>query len=171
MNTMIRSVSSLTMAGILLFIPFVVDAAEEDWKKELLEEVVEVKNGKMTSLKFGLLSFPWAAKKDKKAQVRLYSEAPSRGIISRDNFVAITTQIQTTIFVGFAVRAKNINRSEVGGVNPKSFFDFNELEEPIGKVDIEVNIYMGKEGLQIEFVAPTADEAERKTITWPELLE
>ena len=30
---------------------------------------------------------------------------------------------------------------------------------------------MGKEGLQIEFVAPTADEAERKTITWPELLE
>lgn len=50
-------------------------------------------------------------------------------------------------------------------------FDFEELDEPIGKVDLEINIYMNKGGLQIEFVDTKENKTDRSTMTWKELLE
>ena len=32
-----------------------------------------------------------------------------------------------------------------------TFLEFDELDEPIGKVDLEINLYMSKGGLQMEF--------------------
>ena len=69
--------------------PLDICAEEKDWEKDLLEELVNVKDGKMTIQEYGLLSFP--ATPNKKVQIRLYSEAPAKDVITRDNFVAITT--------------------------------------------------------------------------------
>ena len=73
---------------------FKTNATETDVTKKLLEETVKIKDGKMMSLDFGLLSFPFLP--DAKTQVKLYSEAPSEGVISRDNFVAITALTQAS---------------------------------------------------------------------------
>ena len=61
-------------------------------------------------------------------------------------------------------RAKNTTDDELP-------FDFEELDEPIGKVDMEINIYMNKGGLQIEFVDTKENKTDRTTMTWKELIE
>lgn len=49
--------------------------------------------------------------------------------------------------------------------------EFDELDEPIGKVDLEINLYMSKGGLQMEFVNTRENRTERNTVTWKEFLE
>ena len=58
---------------------------------ELLEEAVEIKEDKMVIEEFGLLSIPSAP--DASMQLKLYSEAPAAGVVSRDNLVAITAML------------------------------------------------------------------------------
>lgn len=151
------------------FLSFKTSAAETDYKKKLLEEIVEITDGKMTSLDFGLLSFSFLS--DAKTQVKLYSEAPSEGVISRDNFVAITALTQASCFFGIAmdVKKKLDPKSKID--NPDALFDFEEIDEPIGRVDLEINIYMSKGGLQIEFIDTKQNKTDRHTMTWQEVLE
>ena len=77
----------LTLAGPMAVVPHRAIAPEVDWQKDLLEEAVEVKEDKMVIEEFGLLSIPSAP--EATTQLRLYSEVPAAGLVSRDSFVAI----------------------------------------------------------------------------------
>lgn len=151
------------------FSPTATEAAEEDPVKKLLKDVVNIENGKMTIREFGLLSFPWAP--NEKIQVKGYSEAPDSGVISRDNFVGITSMVQTVVFFGIAMKAQATTGAGVDLHTLDDAFEFDELNEPIGKVDLEINLYMSKGGLQMEFVNTRENKTERNTMTWKELLE
>ena len=148
---------------------FKTEAAETDLTKKLLEEKVVIKDEKMMSLDFGLLSFSFLP--DVKIRVKLYSEAPSDGVISRDNFVAITALTQASCLFGIAMDVKKELDPESKIDNPDALFDFEELDEPIGRVDLEVNIYMSKGGLLIEFIDKTENKTDRHKMTWQEVLE
>ena len=149
-------------------VPHKAKAAEKDIEKELLEEFVKIKDGKMTTLEFGLLSFP--SLPDVKIQVKNYAEAPADSVISRDNFVAITTMLLTIFYFQIATEVTPEHRSK-NATDDELPFDFEELDEPIGKVDMEINIYMNKGGLQIEFVDTKENKTDRTTMTWKELIE
>ena len=128
----------LTIACLMAVVPSRATASEVDWAKELLEEAVEVREDKMVIEEFGLLSIPSAP--DAGMQLRLYSEAPAAGVVSRDNLVAITTVLQTTFILEVAMSlAVNQNVESL-----RDLFDYKELDEPIGNVDMEINIYMSK---------------------------
>lgn len=153
---------SLTLACLMAVVPDRATASEVDWQKELLEEAVEVREEKMVIEEFGLLSLPSAP--DAGMQLRLYSEAPAAGVVSRDNFVAMTAMLQTIFFLEFAMSL---------AVNPNveslwDLFDYKELDEPIGKADVEINIYMSKGGLQMEFRDTRTNQTDRSTMTWKE---
>lgn len=149
-------------------VPHKAKAAEKDIEKELLEEFVKIKDGKMTALEFGLLSFP--SLPDVKIQVKNYAESPADGVISRDNFVAITTMLLTIFYYQIATEVTPEHRSK-NAADDELPFDFEELDEPIGNVDMEINIYMNKGGLQIEFVDTVENKTERSTMTWKEIIK
>ena len=128
----------LTLACPLAVVPHRAIASEVDWQKELLEETVEIKEDKMVIEEFGLLSIPSAP--DASMQLKLYSEAPAAGVVSRDNLVAISAMLQTTFMLEVAMAlAANTNAESL-----RDLFDYKELDEPIGNVDVEINLYMSK---------------------------
>ena len=166
------------MSYRMLFIPslifaclisFKANAAETDYEKELLEEVVKFKAGKMIIQEFGLLSFPFSP--DLKIQIKLYAEAPSERVISRDMFVGMTAMLQTIFFWQIAMDIKQELRPRSTMDDNEFPFDFEELDEPIGNVDVEINIYMSKGGLQMEFVNTQENKTDRHTMTWKEMFE
>lgn len=151
--------------------PHRIDAAETDIEKKLFKEIVKVEDGKMTSTEYGLLSFPLLS--DERTQYKLYAEAPADGVISRDNFIGITITMQAMILFQMAAVAHSeyaITCAEFTE-NPTEVFDIDELDEPIGKVDLEINFYMNKGGLQIEVVNTKNGTTNRNTMTWAEVFE
>lgn len=92
---------------------------------------------------------------------RLRSEAPAAGVISRDNFVALTTQVFTSIMIMALAEAYEVPASTF-----MNGFDYKKLSAPIGTPDLEINIIMTGEGLQIELVDTGSNERSRFTETW-----
>lgn len=148
-----------------------INAAETDIEKKLLEEMVEIEDGKMKSTEFGLLSFPKLS--GVTIRFKVYAEAPADGVISRDNFVALTTATQAMILFEIAVEAY----SEAGVSyaefmkNPSEILDIDELDGPIGSVDLEISFYMNQGGLQIEVADTYSGGTERHKMTWAEVFE
>lgn len=95
MRRQIGWILCLVVACHALYAPSVIVAEETDRASKLLEEAVQFENGKMTIQEFSLLSFPWAP--DEKIQLGFYSEAPESGVVSRDNFVGISSMLQTVL--------------------------------------------------------------------------
>lgn len=152
----------LTLACLMSVVPYGATASEVDWAKELLEEAVEIKEDKMVIQEFGLLSIPSAP--DASMQLKLYSEAPAAGVVSRDSFVAVTTLLQTTFVLEVAMAlAVDPNVESL-----RDLFSYKELDEPIGNVDMEINIYMSKGGVQVEFTDTRTNQTSRTTMTWAE---
>lgn len=148
-----------------------VSAAETEVEEKLSREIVKIVDGKMVSTEYGLLSFPLVS--SEKTQYKLYAEVPAEGVISRDNFVAITTTLQTMILFQIAAEAHSqfaITCAEFME-NPEQAFDIDELDEPIGRVDLEINFYMNKSGLQIEVVNTRKGDTNRHTMTWNDVFE
>lgn len=152
----------LTLACPMAVVPQRAIASEVDWQKELLEETVEIREDKMVIEEFGLLSIPSAP--DASMQLKLYSEAPAAGVVSRDNLVAITAMLQTTFMLEVAMAlAANTDAESL-----RDLFDYKELDEPIGNVDVEISLYMSKGGLQIEVRDTRTNQTNRSTMTWKE---
>lgn len=157
------------VATYAFFAPPSIEAAERESAKKLLEEVVKIENGKMTIQEFGLLSFPWTP--NETVQLGFYAEAPESGVVSRDNFVGISSMLQTVLLVGIALEAKTATGAQADLRDMDDLLEFDELDEPIGKVDLEINLYMSKGGLQMEFVNTRENRTERNTMTWQQLLD
>ena len=169
MKRQLRSISCIVVMCHALFAPNGLEAKETDPEKKLLEEVVKFKSGKMSIQEFGLLSFPWAP--DEKIQLRLRSEAPESGVVSRDNFVGITAVLQTVVLFGIAMEAQSSTGAAMDLRTLDDVFEYVELDEPIGNVDLEINLYMSKGGLQMEFVNTRENSTQRNTVPWKDLLK
>ena len=156
----------LAFICLIAVVPHRANAAKADWQKALLEDAVEVKGDKMTILEFGWLSFPSVP--EASMQLKIYSEAPANGVISRDNFVSITSVLQTVSLLDIAV-AMGATANE-NSESLAELFDFAALAEPIENVDLAINIYMHKGGIKMKFTDVRANETERYTMAWKELL-
>ena len=161
----------LALVCLVSFVPHGINAQETDVEKKLFKEIVRVADGKMTMTEYGLLSFPMVS--DEKTQYKLYSEAPAEGVISRDNFVAMTTGMQAVILFGMAAEANARYAKTFSELLERSeqAFDIEELDEPIGKVDLEINFYLTKGGMQIEYVNTRTGSTNRNTLTWDEIID
>ena len=87
-------------------------------------------------------------------QVSLSATAPTE-IMNKEFFNQFYTSFSTIALV------------ELGVVNEE--FEITELNDVIGKADIEIKYVMTKDGLQIEFIS--TDGNEKTTMTWKELFE
>lgn len=116
--------------------------------EELLEDIVELNDGRFTASHNYLLKITGT---ESNIQVSTYSECPIP-VISRDNFIAISTMV----FVKF-----------IDGMAQGQEHEIHDLDEIIGSPDIEMNLYMAKQGVQFELKAD--GEVFRETYTWDDM--
>ena len=138
----------------------------QDWREQLGRDAVTIKDGRMVYEQAGLVKIEIAGYEPARFQVRVRSEAPARGVISRDNFVALTAQTFVTLFLVLFAEAYEVPASAF-----LEGFDYTELAAPIGTPDIELNLAMTNEGIQIEIVNTASGERSRHTQTWAEVFK
>ena len=134
---------------LLLTVTVSFNAIGQVTQDELLEDIVTVVDNKFTASDYTLLIYRDGTST---LQIKSYAEAPSSGIISRDNFVLFFTNITMTIIEGLS--------NESGGIT-------ENLDELIGNPDITINIYMSKNGYQVE--TKTTEGTNRITQKWTDL--
>jgi hypothetical protein len=152
----------------LVLIPFVgflaAPLAAQEWRDELRSDLVTMQGAKMVIEESGLVTITLPDYEPSKFQAKLHSEAPVGGVISRDNFVAVTTMMETMLLLTAFAEAYQVPASQfVQG------WDFTELEAPIGTPDLEVNLVMTGDGMQFEVVNTSTGERSRETMTWAEV--
>ena len=135
----------------------------QDWQQELSEDLVTIEGGKMVLEDFGIIQVAFEGYEPVQHQVKVHAEAPEGGVVTRDNFVAITTTMAiTTWFTMFAEGYQASASDYFGAVS------FTDLDAPIGNPDLELNIYMTDEGMQFEVVNTQTGQRTRQTMTWAE---
>ncbi len=99
-------------------------------------------------------------------QVKSQAEAPAGGFISRDKFVVLFAETASSLRIDFA---ENL----IAGLTPSqalSALRCRRIKEPIGDVDLEVNLHMTSDGMQVEAVDTATGKKDRQTRTWDQLL-
>lgn len=139
-------------------------AAQQDWKQQLAKELVTIKDGKMVYEEYDLAKITLPDYQPVQLQLKIHSEAPANGVISRDNFVALTSSLTlVTFYTAYAQTYK------VPALQFLQAVDFTELTASIGTPDIELNLFMTDEGLQFEWVNTADGKRNRWTSTWAEV--
>lgn len=88
-------------------------------------------------------------------QIKAYAEAPATGLISRDNFIALTTTIATSTI-------EELTKEDEGAKT-------KDLSAIIGNPDITIKTFVAKEGVQVEVT--TSEGVNRSTMSWDDLLK
>ena len=128
---------------------------DEKWRKELAADLVKTADGKMTIVRYDLVTIRGEEEgSDRRKTVRVRSEAPESGVLSRDNFVAYTEKV----YMGF-----------LQGLADGEDFTTETMEPPKGDVDVEINVTMNRDGFQVEGVDKKTGEKSPVTQKWSEL--
>jgi len=141
-----------------------VAGSAQDWREELAADLVTIADGKMQYDEVGLLTLALPGYEKFRVQVRVHAEVASNGFMSRDNFVGITTTTFMTLLM-----ASYAQSYQVSAVDFLNGFDFDDLDDPIGNPDLELNLFMTDGGMQIEIVDTTTGKVTRNTMTWDEV--
>ena len=99
-------------------------------------------------------------------QVKSHMEASSDGFISRDNFLAFSTEIAFQLRVSFATDL-------IQGLTPIEAIgalQCKPIEAPIGKVDLELDLVMTPGGVQVAILETGSGQSDTQTRTWNQML-
>jgi hypothetical protein len=140
-------------------------SAQQSWQEELQQDLVEVRAGKMVVEGFSLDRVALPQYEPVEFQVGYYAEAPASGVISRDNFVAFTTLLTVTALQQIIAQAYNVSAIEF-----LEAYESHDLQQPIGRPDLEIKVYMTAEGFQLEVANTSTGESSRSTQTWDSML-
>ena len=121
-------------------------------------------DGKWVSDDYGIFTFELPGYEPFGVQVKVHSECPADGSISRDNFVAYASAIPLVTLLSTFGEWYDVGVSEFF-----QSFSYKELTAPIGTPDLELNLTMTAEGYQLEFINRTTDDTRRFVQTWEEV--
>ena len=152
------------MATVAL--PLRLSLQAQDWRARLGKDLVEIRDSTMVYNEIGLLKFSLPGYQTAQYQVKLHSESPVEGPMSRDNFVALTATTALTFLQTAFAQAYQVTAAQF-----LEAMDLTELEAPIGTPDLELNLVMTKQGMQFEFVNTTTGQRQRQTSTWEQVYE
>ncbi|HEX6133134.1 MAG TPA: hypothetical protein VFZ24_04085 [Longimicrobiales bacterium] len=155
---------TVPLCVLFLLLPVAGQAQNADWRAQLRADLVTVRDGKMMLEEFGLYELAFPGHDPIRMQVKVSSEAPVAGVISRDNFIALTTTWTMTVLITAMAAQFEVPVSE--------FMDalkMQELEHAIGTPDLELNFVMTAEGMEVEAVNTSDGTSERSVMRWAEL--
>lgn len=153
---------AVTLVGVLIALPIIAQA--QDWRAQLGADVVTIRAGKMVSDEVGLWKIQVSGYQASQVQVKVHSEAPAGGLVSRDNFVSLTTLMLTTVFLTALAESYQVPASQF-----LQAVDYTELKSAIGTPDMELNLVMTNEGMQLEVVNTASGQRNRQTMTWEQV--
>ena len=161
----------------------------------LRSEVVTEQDGKFTIDRFSICQLHRPAELGGGAsepfQVKSHMEASVDGFISRDNFVTFSTEIGfqsrpvasagscpvQPVCRGQAVHYRPIQVSFAAdfiqgltAIEAIGALQCKLLEAPIGKVDLELDVYMTPDGVQVGMLETGSGERDTQTRTWNQML-
>ena len=136
----------------------------QDWRAQLKSDDVVIRGGKMIYDEVGLYKIKVAGYEPAQVQVKVHSEAPQGGPISRDNFVSLTTLMFTMTFVAALAESYRVTASQF-----LQGLDYTQLKSAIGTPDLELNLTMTNEGMQFEVVNTSSGQRTRQTQTWEQV--
>jgi hypothetical protein len=139
-------------------------ASAQEWKHQLAKSLVVIRAGKMVSEEYQLAKIHVPGFEASQVQLKIHAEAPAVGLISRDNFVSLTTQLVVVTFYAAYADVYKVPASQF-----IQAVDFTELAAPIGTPDLEINVFMTADGLQFEIVNTATGQRTRSTTTWAEV--
>lgn len=142
-----KQIAILTLMGALLAL----NVKGQDYQARLLKDMVKTTAGKMTVDDFTLITLS----NGNTLQIKSHGEAPAAGVISRDNFVALFSQL-------VAQNNEEITKADEGATT-------KDLDEIIGNPDVIINIFVAKTGIQME--VKHGEEVNRTTFKWEELFK
>ena len=151
-------------AGIMLLSLAVTPVFAQDWRAQLKSDAVVIRGGKMIYDEVGLYKIKIAGYEPAQVQVKVHSEAPQGGPISRDTFVSLTTLMFTMTFVAALAESYRVTASQF-----LQGLDYTQLKSAIGTPDLELNLTMTNEGMQFEVVNTSSGQKTRQTQTWEQV--
>lgn len=153
-----------TVPGIMLLFLTPTTAGAQDWRAQLKDDAVVIRGAKMIYDEVGLYKIKVAGYDPAQVQVKVHSEAPAAGLISRDNFVAMTTLMFTETFTTAMAESYQVPASQF-----LQALDYTQLKSAIGTPDLELNLVMTSEGMQFEVVNTSSGQKTRQTQTWDQV--
>ncbi len=165
---------------ILTVIPWILGAAlslqpalaqsNPSAEARLRSDVVTEQDGKFTIDRFSICQLFRPADLGGGAsepfQVKSHMEAAADGFISRDNFLTFSTEIGFQLRVSFAADfIPGLTAIEAIGA-----LQCKPLEAPIGKVDLELEVFMTPDGVQVGMLETSSGESDTQTRTWTQML-
>lgn len=151
----------LCALALAFFFLLAIGLSAQEWRDILVRDAVAIKGGKMVYEEVALVKIEIPDYEPAQFQLKLKSEAPATGVISRDNFVAFTAHIFITTLLVAMAEAYEVPVSDF-----LKGFDYKELSAPIGTPDLEINLIMTRDGIQIELVNTESNQKSRFTETW-----
>src|SRR2546425_13303429 len=98
-------------SGIMLLVLAATPGSAQDWRAQLKADAVVIRGGKMINDEVGLYKINVAGYEPAQVQVKVHSEAPQGGLVSRDNFVSLTTLMFTMTFVAALSESYKVSAS------------------------------------------------------------
>ena len=152
------------LSGIIMLVLAASQVSAQEWRAQLKAESVVIRGGKMIYDEVGLYKIKVARYEPAQVQVKVHSEAPQGGLVSRDNFVSLTTLMFTMTFVAAMAESYQVPASQF-----LQGLDYTELKTAIGTPDLELNLVMTNEGMQFEVVNTSSGQKTRQTETWEQV--
>src|SRR2546428_12644875 len=98
--------------GMVLLFLAATPAIGQDWRAQLKADAVVIRGAKMIYDEVGLYKLNVAGDEPGQVQVKVHSEAPQGGLVSRDNFVSLTTLTFSTPFVAALSESYKVSASQ-----------------------------------------------------------
>jgi hypothetical protein len=159
---------SKVLAAIMLLAvvatPGTAQGTAQDWRTQLKSDFVVIRGGKMSYDKVGLYKLNVPGYQPAQVQVKVHSEAPQTGPVSRDNFVALTTLMVSMTFVTALSESYKVPASQF-----LQGLEYTDLNSTIGTPDLELNLIVTNEGLQLEITNTSSGQKHRETMTWDQV--
>ena len=143
------------------FIPTMSHA--RDWKSIISSDRVQIANGKMTMEEYSICKVTVPGASTSSLQMRAYTEAPV-GAVSRDFLVSSHAKNRTIMVVGLGIVA-----TKGTSVSALNALDCAPITAPIGKVDLEMNLYLTAEGYQRAFVDGSTGKTTQESKRWEDV--
>jgi len=152
------------LLGIMLLALVSTPVSAQDWRAQLKADAVVIQGGKMIYDEVGLYKLNVTGYEPAQVQVKVHSEAPVGGLVSRDNFVSLTTLMFSTTFIAALSESYKVPAAQF-----LQGLDYTQLKTAIGTPDLELNLTMTNEGMQFEVVNTASGQKNRQTMTWEQV--
>lgn len=154
-----------TLSAAIVLLALTSSALAADWKAKLAADRVRLVGGKMVIEEYSLCknTIPGASKSS--LQIKSYAEAPANGPISRDFLVSFESTMQTA-----SIMAMGTALAQGTKIEPLKALDCDEISAPIGKVDLELNLYLTSDGWQMAVVDGSTGKTTQESSGWEDTL-